>query len=97
MIYENKYICWDLLCFIYTLSVIKRLRMSVHCVISMTRTSLVYFTLSLYTVGQVEVEINTVPSKCTGDCSFSWSDVYTPVITAISPETGIYRPLMWLP
>ena len=39
-------------------------------------------------VEQVEVEINTIPSKCTGVCSFTWSEASTPVISAITPASG---------
>ncbi|XP_058475058.1 PKHD1 like 1, tandem duplicate 1 [Solea solea] len=37
---------------------------------------------------QAEVVINGLPSKCTGDCSFVWSDEQTPVVTGISPSQG---------
>ncbi|KAM4572655.1 fibrocystin-L-like [Odontesthes bonariensis] len=37
---------------------------------------------------QVEVHINGIPSKCSGDCSFEWSEEETPVVTGISPSSG---------
>ncbi|KAM9737277.1 LOW QUALITY PROTEIN: PKHD1 like 1, tandem duplicate 1 [Menidia menidia] len=37
---------------------------------------------------QVEVYINGIPSRCSGDCSFSWSEELTPVVTGISPSQG---------
>ncbi|XP_050924319.1 LOW QUALITY PROTEIN: PKHD1 like 1, tandem duplicate 1 [Lates calcarifer] len=37
---------------------------------------------------QVEVYINGIPSKCSGDCSFEWSEEKTPVVTGISPSEG---------
>ncbi|XP_076610974.1 PKHD1 like 1, tandem duplicate 1 [Chaetodon auriga] len=37
---------------------------------------------------QVEVYINGIPSKCSGDCGFEWSDDATPVVTGISPSQG---------
>uniref|UniRef100_A0A8D0AIF4 PKHD1 like 1 n=1 Tax=Sander lucioperca TaxID=283035 RepID=A0A8D0AIF4_SANLU len=37
---------------------------------------------------QVEVYINGIPSKCSGDCGFEWSDDKTPVVTGISPSQG---------
>ncbi|KAM4540003.1 PKHD1 like 1, tandem duplicate 1 [Odontesthes bonariensis] len=37
---------------------------------------------------QVEVHINGIPSKCSGDCSFEWSEQETPVVTGISPSSG---------
>ncbi|KAM6899772.1 PKHD1 like 1, tandem duplicate 1 [Xenentodon cancila] len=37
---------------------------------------------------QVEVYINGIPSKCSGDCSFEWSEEKTPVVTGISPSQG---------
>ncbi|XP_026156055.1 fibrocystin-L-like [Mastacembelus armatus] len=37
---------------------------------------------------QVEVYINGIPSKCSGDCGFDWSEDTTPVVTGISPSQG---------
>ncbi|CAG5956366.1 unnamed protein product [Menidia menidia] len=37
---------------------------------------------------EVEVYINGIPSRCSGDCSFSWSEELTPVVTGISPSQG---------
>ncbi|XP_069372727.1 PKHD1 like 1, tandem duplicate 1 [Paralichthys olivaceus] len=37
---------------------------------------------------QVEVSINGIPSKCSGDCGFEWSEEKTPVVTGISPSQG---------
>ncbi|XP_075907773.1 fibrocystin-L-like [Nelusetta ayraudi] len=37
---------------------------------------------------QVEVIINGIPSNCTGDCTFEWSEGSTPVVTGISPSQG---------
>uniref|UniRef100_A0AAX7VHS5 Polycystic kidney and hepatic disease 1 (autosomal recessive)-like 1 n=1 Tax=Astatotilapia calliptera TaxID=8154 RepID=A0AAX7VHS5_ASTCA len=37
---------------------------------------------------QVEVQINGIPSKCSGDCGFIWSEKKTPVVTGISPSQG---------
>ncbi|KAF7655004.1 hypothetical protein LDENG_00062160 [Lucifuga dentata] len=37
---------------------------------------------------QVGVYINGIPSKCSGDCSFEWSEEKTPVVTGISPSQG---------
>ncbi|XP_030597029.1 PKHD1 like 1, tandem duplicate 1 [Archocentrus centrarchus] len=37
---------------------------------------------------QVEVHINGIPSKCSGDCGFKWSEEKTPVVTGISPSQG---------
>uniref|UniRef100_A0A3Q2VVI1 PKHD1 like 1, tandem duplicate 2 n=1 Tax=Haplochromis burtoni TaxID=8153 RepID=A0A3Q2VVI1_HAPBU len=41
----------------------------------------------LYSV-TVEVQINGIPSKCSGDCGFIWSEEKTPVVTGISPSQG---------
>lgn len=38
---------------------------------------------------QVEVYINGIPSKCSDDCSFEWSEEKTPVVTGISPSQGV--------
>ncbi|XP_056106662.1 fibrocystin-L-like [Rhinichthys klamathensis goyatoka] len=37
---------------------------------------------------QVEVFINGIPSRCTGDCGFTWSEPKTPTVTGISPKEG---------
>ncbi|KAI3358131.1 hypothetical protein L3Q82_003134 [Scortum barcoo] len=37
---------------------------------------------------QVEVFINGIPSKCSGDCGFEWSEDSTPVVTGINPSQG---------
>lgn len=38
---------------------------------------------------QVEVLINGIPSRCSGDCGFEWSEDRTPVVTEISPSEGV--------
>ncbi|XP_057211103.1 fibrocystin-L-like [Triplophysa rosa] len=37
---------------------------------------------------QVEVFINGIPSWCSGDCSFTWSESKTPTVTGVSPTEG---------
>ncbi|XP_063041153.1 fibrocystin-L-like [Engraulis encrasicolus] len=37
---------------------------------------------------QVEVRINGIPSKCSADCGFGWSEDKTPLVTGISPAQG---------
>uniref|UniRef100_A0A8C5AWE7 PKHD1 like 1, tandem duplicate 1 n=1 Tax=Gadus morhua TaxID=8049 RepID=A0A8C5AWE7_GADMO len=37
---------------------------------------------------KVEVIINGISSKCSGDCGFEWSEDSTPVVTGISPSQG---------
>ncbi|XP_035686784.1 fibrocystin-L-like [Branchiostoma floridae] len=37
---------------------------------------------------QVEVSINNIPSRCEGDCSFSWATHNTPTVTSVNPEQG---------
>lgn len=39
---------------------------------------------------QVEVYINGITSKCSGDCGFEWSEEATPVVTGISPSQGAF-------
>ncbi|XP_072562121.1 PKHD1 like 1, tandem duplicate 1 [Paramormyrops kingsleyae] len=39
---------------------------------------------------QVQVLINRIPSKCSGDCGFEWLDSNTPKMTGISPSEGSY-------
>ncbi|KAJ8313322.1 hypothetical protein KUTeg_009108 [Tegillarca granosa] len=36
---------------------------------------------------QVAVNINGIPSICSGDCKFEWTQASTPTVTAISPTT----------
>ncbi|NP_001305057.1 PKHD1 like 1, tandem duplicate 1 isoform X1 [Danio rerio] len=37
---------------------------------------------------QVQVLINGIPSWCSGDCGFTWSESKTPTVTGISPTEG---------
>ncbi|XP_078698697.1 fibrocystin-L-like isoform X2 [Branchiostoma floridae x Branchiostoma belcheri] len=37
---------------------------------------------------QVEVSINNIPSRCEGDCSFSWATDNTPIVTSVNPIQG---------
>ncbi|KAJ3609756.1 hypothetical protein NHX12_024267 [Muraenolepis orangiensis] len=37
---------------------------------------------------QVEVSINGIMSRCTGDCGFEWSEDHTPVVVGVSPSQG---------
>ncbi|CAH1789358.1 unnamed protein product [Owenia fusiformis] len=37
---------------------------------------------------QVSLMINNIPTKCSGDCSFVYSEAATPTVTAISPTEG---------
>uniref|UniRef100_W5M5C1 PKHD1 like 1 n=1 Tax=Lepisosteus oculatus TaxID=7918 RepID=W5M5C1_LEPOC len=39
---------------------------------------------------QVQVYINGIMSKCTGDCGFQWTSAKTPVVSGISPTQGSY-------
>ncbi|XP_045037491.2 fibrocystin-L [Desmodus rotundus] len=40
---------------------------------------------------QVEVYVNGIPAKCSGDCGFTWDPVTTPVVWATSPSQGSYE------
>ena len=37
---------------------------------------------------QVTVEINNIPSRCLGDCTFQWSSDGAPYLSNISPTSG---------
>ncbi|XP_036949440.1 PKHD1 like 1, tandem duplicate 1 isoform X2 [Acanthopagrus latus] len=37
---------------------------------------------------QADVHINGIPSNCSGDCGFEWSEDATPFVTGISPSQG---------
>ncbi|MCJ8746157.1 hypothetical protein PDJAM_G00138700 [Pangasius djambal] len=37
---------------------------------------------------QVQVFINGIPSMCSGDCGFTWTESKTPIVTGISPTQG---------
>ncbi|XP_058524528.1 fibrocystin-L isoform X1 [Ochotona princeps] len=40
---------------------------------------------------QVEVYVNGIPAKCSGDCGFTWDSTASPLISAISPSQGSYE------
>ncbi|XP_039709652.1 fibrocystin-L isoform X1 [Pteropus medius] len=40
---------------------------------------------------QVEVYVNGIPSKCSGDCGFTWDPATTPIVRAIRPSQGSYE------
>ncbi|KAM5281038.1 fibrocystin-L [Ctenodactylus gundi] len=40
---------------------------------------------------QVEVYVNGIPAKCSGDCGFTWDPMTTPQILATSPSQGSYE------
>ncbi|MBZ3876694.1 Fibrocystin-L [Sciurus carolinensis] len=40
---------------------------------------------------QVEVYVNGIPSKCSGDCGFTWDPMSTPLILDTSPSQGSYE------
>ncbi|XP_036904303.1 fibrocystin-L isoform X2 [Sturnira hondurensis] len=40
---------------------------------------------------QVEVYVNGIPAKCSGDCGFTWDPMTTPVIWATNPSQGSYE------
>lgn len=43
------------------------------------------FSVSLF---EVEVYVNGIPAKCSGDCGFTWDPVATPLVRAINPSQG---------
>ncbi|KAM7075199.1 fibrocystin-L isoform 18-T20 [Molossus nigricans] len=40
---------------------------------------------------QVEVYVNGIPAKCSGDCGFTWDPMTTPIVQATSPSQGSYE------
>uniref|UniRef100_A0A6I8N1M6 Fibrocystin-L n=1 Tax=Ornithorhynchus anatinus TaxID=9258 RepID=A0A6I8N1M6_ORNAN len=44
---------------------------------------------------QVEVYINGLPSKCSGDCGYKWDNQNTPIISSISPTQGTSDNCIW--
>ncbi|XP_030896500.1 fibrocystin-L-like [Leptonychotes weddellii] len=40
---------------------------------------------------QVEVYVNGIPAKCSGDCGFTWDPMATPLVWAINPSQGTYE------
>ncbi|XP_051699933.2 fibrocystin-L isoform X2 [Oryctolagus cuniculus] len=40
---------------------------------------------------QVEVYVNGIPAKCSGDCGFTWDPIATPLVLASSPSQGSYE------
>nr|XP_034372677.1 fibrocystin-L [Arvicanthis niloticus] len=39
---------------------------------------------------QVEVYVNGIPAKCSGDCGFTWDAMITPMILTATPSQGSY-------
>ncbi|CAL8293184.1 unnamed protein product [Merluccius merluccius] len=52
--------------------------------------NLIGFMRTLETMPQVEVMINGIPSKCSGDCGFEWSVDSTPKLMGVSPSQGVF-------
>ncbi|XP_066121905.1 fibrocystin-L [Saccopteryx bilineata] len=40
---------------------------------------------------QVQVYVNGIPAKCSGDCGFTWDPMTTPVVRATNPSQGSYE------
>uniref|UniRef100_A0A8C6RMA5 Fibrocystin-L n=1 Tax=Nannospalax galili TaxID=1026970 RepID=A0A8C6RMA5_NANGA len=40
---------------------------------------------------QVEVYVNGIPAKCSGDCGFTWDPMTTPLVLTTSPSEGSYE------
>nr|XP_023401443.1 fibrocystin-L [Loxodonta africana] len=40
---------------------------------------------------QVQVYVNGIPAKCSGDCEFTWDPMTTPLVLAINPSQGSYE------
>ncbi|KAK2095397.1 Fibrocystin-L [Saguinus oedipus] len=40
---------------------------------------------------QVEVYVNGIPAKCSGDCGFTWDSAITPLVLGTSPSQGSYE------
>ncbi|XP_044514196.1 fibrocystin-L [Gracilinanus agilis] len=40
---------------------------------------------------QVEIYINGLPAKCSGNCGYKWDPLNTPIILAINPTQGSYE------
>lgn len=43
---------------------------------------------SVFLYLKVEVYVNEIPAKCSGDCGFTWDPTTTPQVWAISPSQG---------
>ncbi|CAO2602354.1 Pkhd1l1 [Lemmus lemmus] len=39
---------------------------------------------------QVEVYVNGIPAKCSGDCGFTWDPKATPMVLTVTPSEGSY-------
>ncbi|XP_013209363.1 fibrocystin-L [Microtus ochrogaster] len=39
---------------------------------------------------QVEVYVNGIPAKCSGDCGFTWDPMTTPIVLTVTPSEGSY-------
>ncbi|ELV11002.1 Fibrocystin-L [Tupaia chinensis] len=47
-----------------------------------------YGDILLFPYNQVEVYVNGIPAKCSGDCGFTWDPRKTPLVLATSPSQG---------
>lgn len=60
----------------------------VHIVLS-SPVSLSLFTFwSVFLDLKVEVYVNGIPAKCSGDCGFTWDPMATPLILTTTPSEG---------
>nr|XP_048313021.1 fibrocystin-L isoform X3 [Myodes glareolus] len=39
---------------------------------------------------QVEVYVNGIPAKCSGNCGFTWDPMTTPIVLTVTPSEGSY-------
>lgn len=59
------------------------------CVVLSSTIFLFLFTSgSVFLDLKVEVYVNGIPAKCSGDCGFTWDPMTTPIVLTVTPSEG---------
>lgn len=61
---------------------------SMHIVLSSTVFLFSFTSGSVFLDLKVEVYVNGIPTKCSGDCGFTWDPMTTPIVLTVTPSEG---------
>lgn len=61
---------------------------SIHIVLSSTVFLFLFTSGSVFLDLKVEVYVNGIPAKCSGDCGFTWDPMTTPIVLTVTPSEG---------
>lgn len=61
---------------------------SMHIVLSSTVFLFSFTSGSVFLDLKVEVYVNGIPAKCSGDCGFTWDPMTTPIVLTVTPSEG---------